>query len=143
MIYLVKAKYAMNDYTVHLTNAFNAATMVNASETFTDPESAVIASYGEKMSIVSPENYKSLLTYLRMEHAMPLLSFMDKDNALHISICDESHLYIEGDRGGQGASIRFETGNEHYTMHVSGSDIWDKILSLSLEGSYKAPNIPA
>lgn len=143
MIYLVKAKYAMNDYTVHLTNAFNAATMVNASETFTAPESAVIAEYKDEKSIIVPENYKSLLTYLRMEHAMPLMGFVNKDDALHISICDKHHLYVQGDRNGQGATIRFETDTDRYTMHVTGSDLWNKILTISLEGSYKAENLPA
>lgn len=141
MIYLVNAKYQMNDYTVQLGLSFNAATYVNATETFTDEENAVIAEYEGRRSVIVPENYKGLQSYLRRDHAMPFLAFVNKDNALHISICNQSHLYIVGDKDGQGAMIRFETNGEKYTMHVTGGDLWQKILDISLDGSYKAENI--
>ena len=141
MIYLVNAKYQMNDYTVQLGLSFNAATYVNATETFTDEENAVIAEYEGRRSVIVPENYKGLQSYLRRDHAMPFLAFVNKDNALHISICSQSHLYIVGDKDGQGALIRFETNGEKYTMHVTGGDLWQKILDISLDGSYKAENI--
>ena len=143
MIYLVKAKYAMNEYVLQLGAAFNAATMVNATETHTEPENAVIAAYGNEKSVIVPENYKMLQSYLRMDYAAPPLAFVDKEEALHVSICGESALYIEGDKDGQGAMIRFESAGEHYTMHVAGGDLWQKILSVCLDGSYKAENIPA
>ncbi|MBE5779128.1 MAG: hypothetical protein E7331_07340 [Clostridiales bacterium] len=141
MIYLVNAKYRMNDYTVELGLAFNAATYVNATETFTDEENAVIAEFNGKRSVIVPENYKSLQSYLRRDHAMPFLAFVNKDKALHISICGKSHLYIVGDKDGQGALIRFESSGEKFTMHVTGGDLWQKILDVSLKGSYHGENI--
>lgn len=141
MCYLVNAKYQMNEYTVQLGLSFNAATYVNATETFTDAENAVIAEYEGRRSVIVPENYKGLQSYLRRDHAMPFLAFVNKDEALHISICDTSHLYIIGDKDGQGAMIRFETNGKNYTMHVTGGDLWQKILDVSLKGSYKAENI--
>lgn len=142
MIYIVSAKYRMNDYTVQLGAAFNAATYVNATETFTDEDRAVIAEYDGRRSVIVPENYKALQSYLRRDHAMPFLAFVNKDKALHVSICGQSHLYIVGDKDGQGAMIRFESAGEKFTMHVTGGDLWQKILDVSLEGSYKAENIP-
>lgn len=142
MIYLVKAKYEMNEYVLQLGAAFNAATIVNAEETYTDLENAVIAAYGDEKSVIMPENYKMLQSYLRMDYAAPPLALVDKDEALHISICSESHLYIEGDKDGQGATIRLESAGESYTMHVAGGDLWQKILSVCLDGSYKAENLP-
>jgi len=140
MIYLVVAKYEMNDYVMEIGAAFNAATIVNATETHTDPENAIIAEYDGQTAVIVPENYKALQTYLRRDHAMPLFGFVNRNRALHIAICNESHLYIQSDRDGQGALIRFESSDETYTMHVTGGDLWDKILTISLDGTYKYPN---
>jgi len=140
MVYLVVAKYEMNDYVLEMGAAFNAATIVNATETHTAPENAVIAEYDGQSAVIVPENYKALQSYLRRDHAMPFMAFINKDKALHIAICNESHFYIQGDKDGQGATIRLESSNEKYTMHVSGGDLWDKILTVSLTGTSKSPN---
>lgn len=140
MVYLVVAKYEMNDYVVEMGAAFNAATIINATETHTDPESAVIAEYNGQSAVIVPENYKALQSYLRRDHAMPPIAFINKENALHIAVCDKSHLYIQGDKDGQGALIRLESSGEKYTMHVTGGDLWDKILTIALDGTTKNPN---
>lgn len=142
MVYLVTAKYKMNDYTLELGATFNAATMVNASTTHTDAASAVIARYKDQSAVVVPENYPALTSYLRREHAMPLFAFVNKDKALHIAVCDESHFYIVGDKSGDGATVRLESAHGTYTMHITGSDVYEKILDLCLKGSQKYPNLP-
>lgn len=142
MVYLVTAKYKMNDYTLELGATFNAATIVNATTTHTDVSNAIIARYKDQSTVVVPENYPALASYLRREHAMPLIAFVNKDKALHISVCDESHFYIVGDQNGDGATVRLESSHGTYTMHVTGSDIYEKILDLCLNGSSKYPNIP-
>lgn len=142
MTYVVKAKYSMNDYAVQLGAAFNAATIVNATETHTDAQQAVIASHNGQQSVIVPENYKALSSYLRRDHAMPLIGRVQKETALHISICAQSHLYMQGDKDGQGALILFESAGERFVMHVRGGDLWDKIVQLCMEGSTKHPNLP-
>lgn len=141
MGYVIKAKYQMNEYTLQLGAAFNAATMVNATETFTDPDRAVIINYNGQETILVPENYKALLSYLRRDHAMPFLSYLDKETALHISVCNKSHLFIQGDRDGQGALIHFETAGKAYRMHVSGGDLWEKIVTICTKGRNNYPNL--
>ena len=141
MIYLVNAKYQMNEYAVQLGTAFNAATYVNATETHMEQENAVIATYQEQSSIIVPENYKALQSYLRRDHAMPPMGRVDREKALHIAICGKSHLYITGDADGQGALIQFETVGRKFLMHVSGGDLWEKILQIALEGRTSAPNL--
>lgn len=140
MVYLVIAKYEMNDYVLEMGAAFNAATIVNATETHTDPESAVISEYDGRSAVIVPENYKALQSYLRRDHAMPFIGVINKEKALHIAVCDASHFYIKGDKDGQGALIRLESSGEKYTMHVAGGDLWDKILTVSLSGTSKNPN---
>lgn len=141
LIYVITAKYQMNEYALQVAASFNAATMVNASETHTDAPNAVVARYDECEAVIVPENYKALVSYLRRDHAMPFFSIMNKDTALHISICDRSHLYIAGDPDGQGATIHFDSMGKTYRMHVRGGDLWDKILTISTKGSSKYPNI--
>lgn len=141
MVYVVKAKYAMNDYVLQLGAAFNAATIVNATETHTDPERAVIAEYQGESAVIVPENYKALQSYLRRDHAMPPIAFIDREKSLHISICETSHLYIQSDKDGQGALVCLESADEKYTMHVTGGDLFDKILTVSLHGTHKNPNL--
>lgn len=140
--YVVRAKYSMNEYAVQIGAAFNAATIVNAAQTHTDEEQAVIAAYDGRTSVIVPENYKALQSYLRRDHAMPFWARVDESKALHVSICGQSHLYIEGDRDGQGAMIRFESAGKSFLMHVRGGDLWDKIVQVCLEGTSKFPNLP-
>lgn len=142
MVYVVKAKFTMNEYVLQLGAAFNAATIVNAEETYTDEERAVIASYQEKRAVIVPENYKALQSYLRRDYAMPFYARINKEEALHISICGQSHVYIVSDKDGQGATLLMESAGESYKMHVTGGDLWDKIVEISMNGRSKYPNLP-
>lgn len=141
-VYIVRAKYSMNEYAVQVGAAFNAATIVNATETHTDEQQAVIATYNGKSSVIVPENYKALQSYLRRDHAMPFWAHVNESKALHVSICGRSHLYIVGDKDGQGAMIRFETAGKTFTMHVRGGDLWDKIVKVCMDGTSKNANLP-
>ncbi len=141
MVYVVRAKYSMNEYSLQLGAAFNAATIVNASQTHTDEAQAVIARYQGQSSVIVPENYKALQSYLRREHAMPFYVAVKTEDALHLSFCGQSHLYAVGDRDGQGAMIRFESAGESFVMHVNGGDLWDKIVQICMDGTAKEPNI--
>ena len=140
--YIVRAKYSMNEYAVQVAAAFNAATIVNATETHTDEQQAVIATYNGKSSVIVPENYKALQSYLRRDYAMPPFGKVKDEGALHISICGESHLYIRGDKDGQGALLRLDTDGKSFLMHVTGGDLWEKILKVSMDGRNDYPNIP-
>lgn len=142
MGYVVRAKYAMNDYVIHLGAAFNAATLVNAATTHTDEGSAVIAEYQGQRAVIVLENYKALQSYLRRDYAMPPFARIDRDEALHVSICGASHLYIISDKDGQGATLEFESAGERFVMHVSGGDLWQKIIDICLKGFGKNANIP-
>lgn len=143
MIYLVRAKYEMNAYARRLDAAFSAASMINAEQTHLLEENAIVAEYGDDRFVIVPENYKALKSYLLRQHAMPPFGHVDRENALRIVICGKDQLYVEGDKDGQGAMILFECMEDEYVMHVSGSDIWQKMLDVSLSGSYKGENLPA
>lgn len=142
MVYIVRAKYQMNEYAYRIDAAFRAAEMVNADKTSVLEEEAIIAEYEGERCVIVPENYKALRNYLRRQHAMPPFGRVDRENALHIAICGKDHLYVEGDSDGQGATVRFECADEAYVMHVSDMDLWQKILAVSMEGSYKGKNLP-
>ncbi|MGN0746362.1 MAG: hypothetical protein ACI4ML_06800 [Aristaeellaceae bacterium] len=142
MVYVVNAKYQMNEYALQTGLAFNAATLVNASETHTEEEQAVVAEYQGRRAIIVPENYKTVLSYLRRSYAMPPFAHVSKDTALHLTICGASECWVAGDRDGQGATVLFTSAGKSFTMHVSGSDLWQKLLSACLDGTYNAENLP-
>ena len=132
----------MNEYNIQLSAAFNAVTLVNATEIHTDEESAMIAEYEGQRMIVAPDNYKMLLTYLRRDYAMPPFGRVNKEGALHLTICGATHIWVQGDGDGQGATLIMDNGEKSFTMHVNGGDLWQKILDISTKGSYKSTNLP-
>jgi len=142
MVYVVKAKYQMNEYVLQLGAAFNAATIVNAEETHLEEDKAVIAEYEGRRVIISPDNYKALQSYLRRHYATPPFARVKKDEALHIVFCGHTHLYAVPDKDGQGALLLLETGEKDYTMHIASTDLWQRIRDISMDGRAQYPNIP-
>ena len=143
MIYVVRAKYRSNEYILQLGAAFNAAILVNGDETLTDPEYAVISEYDGKKYLIVPENYKALNTLLRKDAVMPIFGNSLKDAPLSIRICDTALVRIRPNKHSvDGASIYFDTGTQHFYMHVKGGNIWTQILSWATKGSTHYDNIP-
>lgn len=141
MVYVVKAKYALNDYTLQVGLSFNAAMMVNASETMTDEDSAVIAEYDGKRVIIVPENYKAVQTCLLRQAAMPLFGRVRHEGALHISLCGEAEVYIQPDSDGEGFTAEWISAGKRFVMHTAGGGHWQRMLTLCFEGSSRMPNI--
>ena len=141
--YFVRARYQGNAYFVQVTAAFNAAALLNGEETYTDPERAVISSYGGARHVIVPENYKALVSLLRKENAMPLFRRVAGDAPLTIAICDSARLRIEPDQGSvDGALVAFEAGDGHrYTMHIRGGNIWTQLLEYATTGHGEWKNV--
>lgn len=141
MIYVVYAKYQLNDYNTELSMAFNAAMLVNAQTTYTDAEHAVIASYGDARVLVAPENYRFVQNYFKRQAVAIPISLRAFEDALVLTFCGESALFAVPDADLQGATVRFQSSNKHYTMHVSSPDLWEKMLDACLTGTNQVPNI--
>ena len=141
MAYVVKAKYAINDYSRQMTFAFNAAMMVNAEETFTDEARAVIAEYDGKRVVIAPENYKAVQTCLQRQAAMPPLGRVKENGALKITFCGDSVLLARPDADGDGFLVEWKTGDERFLMQTSGGNHWERLVSLCMKGSTNTPNI--
>ena len=141
MVYVVRAKFATNDYLTQLSLAFNAAMLVNAHETYTDDAQAVIAETENGRFVIEPENYRTLSFYLKVQAAMPLFERVDENAPLKISICGESMIYAEPASGGNGANLRFESGGKKTTMHVSDSYLWEELIRTCERGTSRAENI--
>lgn len=142
MIYVVRAKYALNDYTMQIGLQLNAAMLVNAHQTHTDEENAVIAEHEGQRAVIAPENYRALQACLLRQAAMPFMGRVEHEGALHISVCGASDLYVQPDEDGEGFTVEFDTGAKRYVMHASGGSHWQRLVRLCLEGSTKTPNIP-
>ena len=141
MIFVVKSKYAINDFAIEVNAAMNAAMIVNAEETHTDAENAVICEYEGDRVILAPENYRAFSTYLGMQSAMLLFDHADRDSGLHICVCGNADVYVSSDMDGDGLNIRWETGKRTYNMHAKGSNIWNRLVQTCTVGSSAAENI--
>ena len=142
MIYVVRAKYALNDYTMQTAMQFNAAMMVNAEETYTDGARAVIAEYAGARMVIAPENYRALLSCLTRQAAMPLYARVDEETAMHIAICGSTDVYIGPDADGEGFTVDWRSPEGRFVMHAAGGNHWERLVTLCMEGSQKAQNIP-
>lgn len=141
MMYVVKAKYALNDYTLQVGLGFNAAMMVNAQETLLDEDSAVIARYDGQSVVIAPENYKAVQFCLLRQAAMPIFGRVRREGALSITLCGEAQAYIQPDADGEGFTVDWTAKGERFVMHASGGNHWQRLLTLCLEGTAKTPNI--
>lgn len=141
MVYVVRAKYALNDYTMQVGLGFNAAMMVNAQQTLTDEGSAVIAEYEGRRVVIAPENYRAVQSCLLRQAAMPPFGRVRREGALRISVCGTSEMFVQPDDDGEGFTVDWRSGDERYTMHASGGGHWQRLLTLCLEGSAQAKNI--
>ncbi len=141
MVYAVAAKNAMNRYIEEISIAINAATMVNATETYLDEARSVTAEWEGETYVVAPENYKALSNYLRTKCAPVFFSDIVQDSALTITFCGEGRLMAKGFSDGDGASLLFESRGEVFKMRISGNGLWEKLLKVSTEGTAQFPNL--
>jgi len=142
MVYVVRAKFAANDYNTQVTLAINAAMMVNAQETHTDAENAIIAETENGRFVIVPENYRTLTFYLKVQAVMPVYAHVGEDAPLKISICGESIIYAEPADNGDGAYLRFVSGDDSFTMHVRDVELWDELIRTCEYGTTRGMNIP-
>lgn len=142
MIYVVHAKFVINDYNTQISLAFNAAMLVNAQETYTDEAQAVIAETENGRFVIAPENYRSLSYFLKTSASVPVFKKVGSDVPLKISICGESTVYIKPDADGQGAYLRYSANGESFTMHVGCTDFWSDLIRVCEVGTYLTDNIP-
>ena len=140
--YVVRARYQGNEYVVQLTAAFNAASLVNGEETYTDAERAVVSEYDGRRYVVLPENYKAIVSLLHRHNAMPLLRRVGKDAPLSIVICDAARIRVEPE-GEDAAYVSLVTdAGKGFTMHIRGGNIWKQILEYATLGHSENRNIP-
>lgn len=140
--YVVYARYQGNEYALQLAAAFNAASLLNGEQTYTEPDRAAIGAYEGKRYVILPENYKAIVSLLRKEHAMPPFRRVGEEAPLSITICDSTRLLIEPD-GVDAALVCLTTdAGERFTMHVRGGNIWKQILTYATAGHSEDRNIP-
>ena len=142
MIYVVNAKNLMNEYTVQSTAVFNAAMLINADETFTDEEHAVIASFEDTQAVVIPENYKSVLYYLRENAAAPLFASRSRGSTLTISLCGGPVFTVSFDSDGEKATVELDTGEKVFRMRIRGINLREHLLNCALKGTAAGQNLP-
>lgn len=139
--YAVRARYQGNEYVLQLAAAFNAASLLNGEETYTDPDRAAVSTHEGQRYVILPENYKAVSFLLRKDHVMPLFRRVGADAPLTISICGCTGIRVEPD-GDDGALVCLVTdAGKTFTMHVRGGNIWKQILEYATTGHSENRNI--
>ncbi len=142
--FTIYARYQGNAYLVAVTASFNAASLVNGEETYTEPDKAVISAFEGRRYVVVPENYKAIVSLLRKDHVMPMFRRVGKDAPLAITLCGSAQLRIEPDRDSDDGALVFFAGDggKRYTMHVRGGNIWKQFLEYATVGHSGNKNLP-
>ena len=143
MVYVVTAKNNMNEYNIQSGAVFNAAMLINGETTYTDAEHAVIASYEGEKAVVIPENYKSLLFYLRQNAGWPLYIPVHREHALTIDVCGQSVFTVDFDANGEDAAVELITENKTFVMHIRGIALKERLLKCAMEGTFAGENLTA
>ncbi len=141
--YAVYARYQGNEYLIQVAASFNAASLVNGEETYTETDRAVISAYEGRRYVILPENYKAIVSLLRKDHVMALFRRVGKDAPLSITVCDSARLWIEPDEGSvDGALVCFENdAGRRFTMHVRGGNIWKQLIEYTTTGHSENQNL--
>ena len=141
--YVVYARYQGNAYAVQIAASFNAASLVNGQETYTQPDRAVVSSYEGRRFVILPDNYNALVSLLRKDHAMPPFRRVGEDAPLSIVICDSARLRIAPDGDSvDGAFVCYtDDAGKQYTMHVRGGNIWKQLVEYATTGYAKRRNL--
>lgn len=143
MYYFFNARMTATEYMFQVDAVLAAAEIANGGEPVTEADRAVIAEYGGARTVVVPENYVSLSSYLRKDAMMPFFARIDRDKALKITVCDVATLYAcPANDGGDEVLVQLETGGKTFRMHTRGGNLWKSLLACCTAGTYHGENIP-
>ena len=125
-------------------DVLTAASIANQEDPLTtDPDKAVIAEYEGRKTVVVPNNYTALASYLRKDSACMLFFSINREKALKLTICNEAVLYLAP----QGNSsdvvlVELSTMGQTFYMRTDGGNQWKNLLDCCMKGTYHDDNIP-
>ena len=143
LVFSIHTRLTTSEYQFQVDAVLAAASVANQGEPLTDPDKAVISEYNGKQTVIVPGNYTALSYYLRKDaYTRPFLN-VDKQNALKITVCDESVFYLVPEQdSGDVVLIRLEAGNRVFQMRTDGGNQWSSLLAVCTRGTYHDENIP-
>ena len=142
MVWMLYAVRTANRFAALVETNFYAASMVNANGIHTDEDKAVIAEYAGNRAVVHPKNYAALELLLTQEMAAALFGEMKKENALCISFCGMSDMYVAPDERRDGIFVEWTVQDRRYYVRIKGNDIWERVRLFAMEGVGGNRNIP-
>ena len=144
MIYSVHARLEGSEYRFQVDAVLTAASLANEEDPLTtDPQKAVIAEYGGRRTVVVPDNYMALSSYLRKDAASKLFFSMDRENALTLTVCNEAVFRIAPqDESGDVVLVELTTMGRRFRIRTDGGNQWTSILACCMKGTYHSENIP-
>ena len=142
MGWMLHASRTANRFEAQVEMGFMAAQMLNAHTIHMDESKVVVAEYEGKSVIVHPDHYNALKLLLTQNRAAMLTGEMNKENALRISFCKTSDMFIGPVAEGDGIYVEWLTQGERYYVRIKGNDIWERVRLFAIEGVETSRNIP-
>lgn len=142
MGWMLHASQTASRFASQVETGFMAAAMVNAKEIHMDADRAVIAEYEGKRVVIHPGNYDALRLLLTQEMAALLFGEMDKKDALRISLCGTSDMYIAPVAGRDAIYVEWTVQGKHCYVRIKGNSIWERMKLFAVEGTGANLNIP-
>ena len=142
MVYLLNARMSSIEYAFQVDAVLNAAAMANEEEIHTDADKAVISEYEGKRTVIIPDNYAALSSYLRKDAMRPLYARVDHQKALHLTVCTFAELFIQpANASGDRVTIEMTAGDQRFIMSARGGNLWPSLQSCCMKGTYRGENI--
>ena len=144
MIYSVYARLEGSEYRFQVDAVLTAASLANEEDPLTtDPQKAVIAEYEGRRTVVVPDNYMALSSYLRKDAASKLFFSMDRENTLTLTVCNEAVFRIAPqDESGDVVLVELTTMGRRFRIRTDGGNQWTSLLACCMKGTYHSENIP-
>jgi len=142
MGWMLHASRTASRFASQVETGFMAAAMVNRHEVRLEEENAIIAEHEDKRVVIHPGNYDALRLLLTQEMAASLFGEMDKGNALRISFCGTSDMYIAPAAGRDAIYVEWTVQGKRCYVRIKGNGIWERVKLFAVKGTGTNLNIP-
>ena len=123
MGWMLYASRTANRFEAQVEMGFMAAKMLNVHTIHMDESKAIVAEYEGERVIVHPDHYDALKLLLTQERAAMLMGEMNKENALRISFCKTSDMFIGPVAEGDGIYVEWLTQGKQYFVRINSAPL--------------------
>ena len=144
LVFSINTRLRGTEYQFQVDAILTAASIANGEDPLTtDPALSLTAEYEGRKTVVVPENYLALSSYLKKDAASMLFSAVNRENALKLTVCDIATLWLSPKNGSEDiVFVDLVTKDQTFHVRTDGGNQWEAILKCCMKGTYHDDNIP-